>query len=112
MARLIVCLLSAALLAAPAVAQPNAPGLPHPVLLTVFPGGVQAGATVEVALAGTDLDGATALRFNHPALFAELIPQPPPPQPPPGQRRPNTPAPPPPIVFRVTAAADVTLGTH
>lgn len=95
-----------------ASAQQNAPGLPHPVLLTVFPCGVRAGVTTDVAMSGTDLDGATALHFDHAGLTAELIPQSPPQPPPPGQRRPNQPAPAPPVIFRVTAAADVPLGTH
>jgi len=101
-----------AALSVPANAQQNAPGLPHPILLTVFPCGNRAGATVEVTLTGTDLDGATALHFDHAGLTAELVPQPPPSPPPAGQRRSNQPPPAPPVVFRVTAAADVPLGTH
>src|SRR5438552_13926261 len=90
-----------AALAAPASADQNTPVLPHPILLTAFPCGVRAGATTEISLTGTDLDGATALHFNHAGLTAELVPQPPPQPPPTGQRRPNQPAPTPPVVFRV-----------
>src|SRR5262245_14556947 len=109
------CLLPAviiAALAAPASGQQNAPGLPHPILLTAYPCGVRVGATIEVALSGTDLDGATALHFSHPGLTAELVPQPPQQPPPAGQRRPNQPMQAPPVVFRVTAAGDVPPGTH
>src|SRR5437762_2325048 len=54
----LLALLAGALAARPAAAQPNAPPLPHPVLLTAFPCGVQAGHSVDIALGGIDLDGA------------------------------------------------------
>ena len=49
--------------------QPG-PALPQPHLQSVFPVGVQAGATVDLTVRGTDLEGATALWFDHPGLRA------------------------------------------
>src|SRR6476620_9907234 len=103
-----LALLAGVLAARPAVSQQNAPPLPHPVLLTAFPCGVQAGHTAEVTLGGTDLDGATGLLFSSPGLTAELLPPPPPPAPNP--RQPNAPRPIPPVLCRITAAADAPPG--
>jgi hypothetical protein len=46
-------------------------GLPTPRLLTVMPMGGQAGSTVEVAITGTDIDDADALRFSDPKITAK-----------------------------------------
>ena len=46
------------------------PTLPRPTVLSVFPGGVSAGESVDVSVKGTDLEGATALWFDHPGLRA------------------------------------------
>lgn len=94
--------------ATPGLAQPDVPSLPHPVVLTVFPCGVQAGRSIEIAVHGTDLDGASALVFSHAGLKGELAPAPA--TPPPNPRQPNAPSPP--ATFRVTCAADVPLGAH
>jgi hypothetical protein len=77
------------------------PSLPQPRLETVTPCGGRAGSSVELALAGTDLDGARALLFSHPGITAEPID--PPAAPKPGD---------PPPRFRVAVAADCPVGTH
>jgi hypothetical protein len=47
--------------------------LPAARLDAVFPAGVQAGATVEITLHGSDLDGAERLLFSVPGLSAEPV---------------------------------------
>ena len=44
--------------------------LPAISLTAVFPPGARAGTTVEVSVAGDDLDGLAELRFSHPGVFA------------------------------------------
>jgi hypothetical protein len=107
---LLLALLAGVLAVPPVAGQQNAPPLPHPVLLTAFPSGVQAGQMVEITLGGTDLDGATGLLFSAPGLKAMPVPAPPPPAPDP--KRPNALKPPPPVVFLVAAADDTPLGIH
>lgn len=64
----------AALLAEPSAhaqrRRPGGPFLPQPYLQSVFPLSVQAGETVDVTVRGTELEGATALWFDHPGLRA------------------------------------------
>jgi hypothetical protein len=45
--------------------------LPAARLTSVFPPGGKQGATIEVIVAGTDLDGASKLHFSHPGITAE-----------------------------------------
>lgn len=42
--------------------------LPNPVLTTIYPCAAQVGATAEVTITGTDLDGATKLHFSIPGV--------------------------------------------
>ncbi len=46
--------------------------LPQPKLFTVFPAGAKAGATVDVAVTGSELDE-IQLRFNHPGITAKAL---------------------------------------
>jgi hypothetical protein len=45
---------------------------PTPLLTSLTPCGGKIGTEIEVTIAGTDLDGADALRFSHPAITAVL----------------------------------------
>ncbi len=65
--------------------------LPTPRLDEIFPTGVKAGSSVEVSLAGAELDAPGSLIFNHPGIKGELID---------GMR------------FKVTAAADLRIGNY
>ena len=47
--------------------------LPLPRLLTVYPMGGQAGTTVEVAIAGDNLEDVAALQFSTPKITAEPV---------------------------------------
>lgn len=49
---------------------------PMPRIAAVFPAGAKVGTTVEVTIAGTDLDEATGLVFSHAGLSGELIVEP------------------------------------
>ena len=49
------------------------PSYPQPYLQSVYPSGVKAGGSAEVTLRGNDLEGITALWFDHPGLRAETI---------------------------------------
>src|SRR5437879_4536223 len=60
---LVVCAI--ALVQSAALAQ-----LPTTQLTSIFPPGGKQGATVEVTIAGTDLDDVTKLDFNHPGMLA------------------------------------------
>jgi hypothetical protein len=77
--------------------------LPNPRLNFLMPSGGKAGATVEVAFGGTDLEDPLALVFSHPSIKAEPV------QPPaPAAGQPN-----PPITkFKVTIAPDAPIGNH
>ncbi len=69
-----------------------APGeLPSPRLDRITPLGAAAGSSVEIEIAGPDLDGEQTLLFDHPGIKAEPL----------KERR-----------FRVTVAADVPAGTY
>lgn len=67
--------------------------LPSPRFDRLTPLGAGAGTTVDVEVAGGDLEGLTALRFDHPGLTATLVPD-----------KPNR--------FRVAVAPDVPSGTY
>ena len=82
---------SFSLIAFLAVATAAQADLPSPRLYRVFPPGAAAGASVEVEIDGPDLDGAIALRFDHPGLTAAHV----------KDRK-----------FKVTVAADVPAGTY
>ena len=45
--------------------------LPRARLTSVFPAGGQQGTTLDVTVAGGDLDGANALTFSHPSITAK-----------------------------------------
>ena len=64
---------------------------PQARLSSISRPGVRAGETAEVTLRGTDLEGASALWFDHPALGAVHVKD---------------------LTFRVTARPDVPLGHH
>ncbi len=85
--------------------------LPRPRLLTVFPPGGKVGSTVEVTVAGTDLDDPERLLFSHPGIKAEpIVPPAPPPDP---KKPPKQPPVKQPITrFKVTIPADAPLGLH
>src|SRR5262249_32664515 len=85
--------------------------LPIPQLNVLSPCGGKAGTTVEITIAGVDLEEPEALQFSHPSIKAEPI-QPPPP-PPADPKKPAPPAPKPQITkFKVTIAADAPVGNH
>lgn len=48
----------------------NAAGLPNPRLTSVFPAGAQQGSTVQVSVAGIDLEQVAGLVFSHPGITA------------------------------------------
>ncbi len=88
---------------------------PHPRITSVFPTGAKAGTTVEVTVAGTDLDDATGLTFSHPGLRAEVVPAPKPDpkaKTPPPPRRQGQPGQPSSVKFQVTAAPDTPVGQY
>ena len=77
-----------------------------------MPLGAKAGTTVEVAVAGLDLEDPDQLLFSHPGIKAEPI-APPPPAPVDPKKPPKTPPPKPSVTrFKVTVAPDVPLGFH
>jgi hypothetical protein len=97
-------------------AQQPPPGLPSPRVQTVFPTGVKAGTSVEVTVAGFDVDEPEKLLFAHPGIKGELVVEketPPDPKNPkkkqPGKK---AKAPPGQHTFKVTAAADVPPGLY
>jgi hypothetical protein len=96
--------LAAAALAVPAWAQQAPSQVPEPHLAGVYPLGVRAGASVEVRLSGSDLEGVERLLFSHPGLAAEPVAAPPDRFYPLGRRLP--------AAFRVKAAADVPPGIY
>lgn len=65
--------LSFAFFASIALAQQPPAALPIPRITSVFPAGAQVGKTVDVSIAGTDLEEASGLMFSHPGLTGELI---------------------------------------
>jgi hypothetical protein len=83
-------------------AQPNA--LPVAQLTSIFPFGGKPGGTVEVSLAGADLDELTSLHFSHPGITAKPKMGP---SPIPGQ-----PEQPVPNQFVVSVAGDVPRGLY
>jgi hypothetical protein len=87
-------------------------GVASPRLLVLTPPGGKVGSTVEVALTGTDVDGAEQLLFTHPNIKAEPI-QPPAPPPDPKADPKKPPMPGPQVTkFKVTIAADVPPGLY
>jgi hypothetical protein len=70
--------------------------LPVPQLKSVFPCGAKQGTTIEVELAGNNLDETKKLYFSNPGITAELI---------------SDPAKPP-ARFKVTVAANVPVGVY
>lgn len=56
-----------------ALAVPARAFMPYSDLLTVSPALVRAGDTVELTVAGKDLEGLTGLRFSHPAIAATPV---------------------------------------
>ncbi len=109
-----LALFPALLLTAAVVAQQQVtPGLPLPRIDQVTPPGAKAGSTVEVVITGTELEEAEGLRFSHPGIRAEMLPDPPPdpkkpPQPPPKRGQGQLMA----HKFKVTVPPDVPLGMH
>src|SRR5436305_6665738 len=65
--------------------------LPSPRLDRIFPLGASAGSSVEIEIAGADLDELKAITFDHPGITAALI----------KDRK-----------FKVTVAGDVPEGTY
>lgn len=94
----------AAVLAAPVWGQQAPPLVPEPYLAAVYPVGVRAGASVEVRLSGSDLEGVDRLLFSHPGLSAQPVTAPADRFFPQGRRLPAT--------FCVKAAADVPPGLY
>lgn len=96
--------------------QPPPPGLPTPRLSNAFPAGAKLGTSVEVTIAGFDLDEPTGLLFSHPGIKGEYVaPKPPEPDPKKKDAPPPKMAAPPangPHKFKVTVAADVPPGTY
>ncbi len=106
-----------ALLASPAGAQPRMPpGMPSPRIVSIFPAGGRAGTTVEVSVAGTDLDEPVHLVASVPSLKAETIELIGPPNPKPTPENMRGPAGNPLAItrrrFRLTIPADASIGIH
>jgi len=111
MPRPILGLICFAACATGVLAQPQ--GLPSPRMTNVFPAGAKAGATVEVAVTGSDLDEPQKLLFSHPGLRGEYLPPPPPdPKKMPSQDQRDKAASKGPHNFKVTVAKDVPPGLH
>jgi len=91
-----LCSLAIALCGSAAFAQ--SVGLPTPRLLTTLPMGAQTGSSVEVAITGQHIDGASELRFSHPGIAAQPIVDKA------GKPVANK--------FRITVAKDVPTGIH
>src|SRR5438477_8694828 len=53
-----------------AIASSSRADLPGARLTSVFPPGARVGTTVEVTVAGDDLDDVSELRFSHPGVFS------------------------------------------
>ena len=51
--------------------------LPNPTLTQIFPPGAQVGETVQVTVAGRDLDEADRLIFSHPGIYGTVRTNPP-----------------------------------
>lgn len=85
-----------ALSLAAAALTAQAQQLPIPQLKSVFPCGIQQGKSVEVELAGQNLDETKKLYFSRPGITAELLSDP-------TKGAPR---------FKVTAAPDVPVGVH
>jgi len=66
------CAAACLFFATPCSAQPPKSRLPNPRLFRVRPCGAQPGTTLDVAVAGDDLDGAESLLFSHPGITARL----------------------------------------
>lgn len=96
---------------APASAQKPPAAVTAPQLLIVTPAGARAGTSVEVTLAGQNLDEPERLVFSNADIEAELIPEPPPPPPDPKKPKPPNAAPPP-HRFKVTVPAETPVGTY
>lgn len=107
----------AGLSALPALAQQNLPPMVQPRLQSVVPSGAKAGATVEVAFTGTDIEEPDGLYFSHPGIRAEpVIPPDPksadpkksatPPPPATGRPRPTV------SKFKITVDPGVPVGLH
>jgi hypothetical protein len=104
----------AGLFVPPAHAQRNPNGAPQPKLYAVFPPGGKVGTTVDVTVAGRDLDEPEKLVFSNPGIKAELVPAPKP------EIDPKTKKPKPVMgalpaglfKFKVTIAAGTPLGNH
>jgi hypothetical protein len=62
-----------ALLAVVGICVPAPAQLPAARLNSIFPPGGKSGATVEVTVAGVDLDGATDIRFSAPGITAKPV---------------------------------------
>ena len=104
--------------------QQQGPGLPLPRLESAMPCGAKVGSTVELTLAGTDLEDAEAVIFSHAGIKAEPInPEPPKVDPkkedPKKKEEPKKKDPPPmpkgpqpARKFKVTVAADVPVGQY
>ena len=94
-----------------ATAQQQGSNLPAPRLLTVFPCGARIGTTVDVTLAGTDVEEPDSVLFSHPGIKAEAVlapePKPDPKKKPPQQKLKRTVT-----HFKVTVAADVPVGQY
>jgi hypothetical protein len=106
---LAACWLVAAVVA---VAQQPQAHYPQPRLQSVFPPGAQAGSTVEITPAGTDIANATALLFAHPGITAALVPPPADPPADPSKKEAPKKGPPPAAKFLVTVAPDVPPGAY
>lgn len=92
------------------------PGLPLPRLDSAMPCGAKAGTTVELTLAGTDLEDAEAVIFSHAGIKAEPInpelPKVDPKDPKKKDPPPMSKGPQPARKFKVTVAADVPVGQY
>jgi hypothetical protein len=77
--------------------------LPSPHLRSIHPGGAQVGTTLEVSIAGSELDEVSGLLFSHPGLTARQVSVP---------AREFQPKHPDPLRFRLTVANDVPPGHY
>lgn len=110
-----LCGLAAVVVAWPAAAQQQQGGnqLPLPRISILTPAGAKAGSTVEVTIAGTDLEDPESLLFSHPGFKAEPMAAPePPPDPKVKPNKKMPPAKPGIAKWKVTVPADAPLGFH
>ncbi len=105
MLRILLRAIVAAVVLSGVAASEASAQLPTARLFSVFPAGGKQGTTVEIAVAGGDLEDVNQLYFDHPGIKAEFI----------QEMKDGKPVPVPPAgpaKFKVTIAAETPVGPH